>query len=103
MKFERTQTFVNEWARLTEVERALALEAVRSFVRACNDAERDGKPPRFPTKLRVKGVKGTPGVMEMTWNFRRPDGRATWQWIEIDGVRAVRWRRLGGHEIFKDA
>ncbi len=34
----------------------------------------------------------------MTWSRRDPDGRATWEWIVIDGNSAVRWRRVGTHE-----
>jgi hypothetical protein len=37
----------------------------------------------------------------MTWSMGEPDGRATWEWVEIDGQPAVRWRRVGTHEIFK--
>jgi hypothetical protein len=36
----------------------------------------------------------------MTWRFAEPDGRATFEWIEVDGELAVLWRRIGGHEIF---
>ncbi len=39
---------------------------------------------------------------EMTWSFAGPDGRATFEWITIDGEQAVRWRRVGGHEILND-
>jgi hypothetical protein len=42
----------------------------------------------------------SPVIWEMTWNFARPDGRATFEFIEIDGERAVRWRRIGGHDIY---
>jgi len=35
----------------------------------------------------------------MTWSFSGPDGRATFEWIEIDGEPAIFWRRVGGHEI----
>lgn len=28
-----------------------------------------------------------------------PDGRATFQYVEIAGEQAIRWRRIGGHEI----
>lgn len=38
----------------------------------------------------------------MTWSFSGPDGRATFEWIQIDGERAIRWRRGGGHNIFND-
>ena len=36
----------------------------------------------------------------MTWSFAGPDGRATFEWILIDGELAIRWRRIGGHEVF---
>jgi len=51
--------------------------------------------------LRVKDVEGAPGVCEVTFNFSGPDVRATFEWIRIDGALAVRWRRIGGHEVFK--
>jgi len=47
----------------------------------------------------VKDVEGAPGVWEMTWSFAGPDGRATFEWIEIEGETASRWRRIGGHAI----
>jgi hypothetical protein len=37
----------------------------------------------------------------MTWSFSGPDGRATFEWIRIEGQLAVRWRRIGGHAVFK--
>jgi len=49
----------------------------------------------------VKNVEDAPGVIEMTWSFGGPDGRATFEWIQVDGQLAVRWRRIGGHAIFK--
>jgi hypothetical protein len=44
-------------------------------------------------------MQGTPGVWEMTWSFAGPDGRATFEWVEVDGELAIQWRRIGGHEI----
>jgi hypothetical protein len=38
----------------------------------------------------------------MTWSFAGPDGRATFEFITIDGEPAIRWRRIGGHEIFAE-
>ena len=42
----------------------------------------------------------------MTRSFSGPDGRATWEWTTVtDGdeqAPAVRWRRIGGHTIFRD-
>jgi len=39
-------------------------------------------------------------VWEVTWSFSGPDGRATFQYVEIEGEKAIRWRRIGGHDIF---
>lgn len=61
-----------------------------------------GVPLRWPTKLRMKDVEGAKGIWEMTWSFSGPDGRATFEYVEIDGEPAIRWRRFGGHEIFRD-
>jgi hypothetical protein len=76
------------------------VSAVRTrFVPA---AERHAENPaaRWPKALRVKDVELAPGVWEMTWAW--PDGRATFQWIEIEGEPAILWRRVGGHAIFKE-
>ena len=63
---------------------------------------RGGGPlPAWPASLRVKSVQGHPGIWEMTWSFAGPDGRATFEFIEIDGEPAIRWRRIGDHRIFE--
>ena len=62
-------------------------------------ARREGS---WPKKLRVRRVEGVPGIWEMTWSFSRPDGHATFEWIDIGGEPAIRWRRVGGHEIFRE-
>jgi hypothetical protein len=59
-----------------------------------------GDDPWHPS-LRVKRVVGAPEVWEMSWSWKDPDGRATWEWVEIGGERGVRWRRVGPHAIFK--
>jgi hypothetical protein len=89
LKFELTPAFEGDWARLSPSERAKFREAVRA----------DPAAP-WPKSLRVKNVEGAPGVWEMTWSFSGPDGRATFEWIEIDGEPGIRWRRAGGHAIF---
>ncbi|MBA3876268.1 MAG: hypothetical protein C0498_04915 [Anaerolinea sp.] len=55
----------------------------------------------WPAALRVRAVENAPGILEMTWSFSGPDGRATFEWIRIEGQLAVRWRRIGGHAVFK--
>ncbi len=38
----------------------------------------------------------------MTWSFAGPDGRATFEFVEIEGEMGVRWRRVGNHSILKN-
>lgn len=100
MKFDWLNAFSADWARLTDQERALFQRVVRGqFHPACERLARDPSTP-WPRSLRVKRVQGMRGVWEMTWSFAGPDGRATFEWIEIEGALAIRWRRVGGHEIF---
>jgi len=76
-----------------------------SVIREINvayDRDPSAWPPKRPARLRVKPVHGAPGVWEMTWSFAGPDGRATFQFVSIGGKLAVRWRRIGGHEIVRD-
>jgi hypothetical protein len=39
-------------------------------------------------------------VWEVTWSFSGPDGRATFEYFEAGTTQGIRWRRIGGHEIF---
>lgn len=105
MRYERTDRAAADFRRLSDDEKALFRRAARAFNEACDDgAGRAGR--SWPGALRVKAVVGAPGVWEMTWSFSGPDGRATWEWvtIEVDDVAypAVRWRRIGGHEVFRN-
>jgi len=100
MKFELTPAFEGDWARLSGSERATFREVVTErFHPACERRRADPTSAR-PTSLRVKDVEGAPGIWEMTWSFAGPDGRATFEWIEIRGEPGIRWRRIGGHAIF---
>jgi hypothetical protein len=106
MRFEVTHSFAADYKKLSDRERRLFREAVRRFNQACDAARVRGERPRWPKALRVKSVEGAPGIWEMTWSFSGPDGRATWEWAtaEVEGevVPVVRWRRIGGHSIFKN-
>lgn len=100
MKFERTGAFDADWRRLSAQERELFRAKVRDFHEAA--VAQAGNPgTRWPGGLRVKSVEGAPGIWEMTWSFSGPDGRATFEWMTIDGASGIRWRRIGGHAIFK--
>ena len=102
MKFEVTVSFEGDWSRLSEHERRLFRDLLPSFNEACDRIAADPA-ARFPSSLRVKDVENAPGILEMTWSFSGPDGRATFEWATIDDSRGVLWRRIGGHAIFKKA
>ncbi|MDX6699236.1 MAG: hypothetical protein QOE65_2633 [Solirubrobacteraceae bacterium] len=101
MRFQTTPAFDGDVRRL---ERRGRFEAFRAVVRddfipaALRHVERPAEP--WPARLRVKAVRHAPGIWEMTWDW--PDGRATFEWVEIDGESGVLWRRVGTHAIFGD-
>ncbi|MGH8829089.1 MAG: hypothetical protein ACRDVZ_16115 [Jiangellaceae bacterium] len=70
------------------------------FVPAC-DAFGADPPTPWPASLRVKPVRSAAGVLEMTWSFVSPNGRATFEFLTVDGDLRVRWRRVGDHDVFK--
>lgn len=107
MRYVRTESFKADYKRLSDAERVLFKQAAVSFNDACDRFVVGGT--AFPATLRVKPMVGAAGVFEMTWSFSGPDGRATWEWGEVevrhdDGSttreRAVVWRRVGTHRIF---
>lgn len=101
MKFELTRSFIGDRARLSASERGLVTKVLPDFVAACDRLAADPA-AKWPGSLRVKPVENAPGIWEVTLNFSGPDIRATFEWIDVNGERAVRWRRLSGHSIFKD-
>jgi len=54
----------------------------------------------WPRSRRVKSVQGAPNVLEMTWSFASPDGRATFELVTVDDELRCRWRRIGDHSVF---
>jgi len=99
LKFERTPQFDADLKRLSANEyKEFRSVAKEGFSLACD--RRSANPSElWPTRLRVKSVQGTERILEMTWAW--PNGRATFEWVSVEGERRVRWRRIGGHEIFK--
>ena len=85
--------FLRDFKRLTAEQAAAWEKALDLFV----DCLRRGS---VDPSLRVKRVRGYPGVWEMTW---APDGRATFQYgDEIrPGDPHIIWRRIGTHGIFR--
>ncbi len=99
MRYETTPAFEADYRRLTKRERTMfARVVIEEFSPAC-DAFRATASTPFPDRLRVKPVASAPGIFEMTWSFAGPDGRATFEWIDLEGDPAIRWRRVGGHRI----
>lgn len=101
MKYGQTDRFKGDIRRLTDGEKKLFSEVVRQkFVPAAERNAASRGRATWPSGLRVKAVADAPGVWEMTWAW--PDGRATFEWSDFDGHPGILWRRVGGHEIFKE-
>lgn len=101
MKFVVTDSFAADYRRLSAGERELFRSILPAFVAACDRRAVDPS-AKWPTNLRIRAVEGAPGVWEMTWSFAGPDGRATFEWLQIEGTLGLRWRRIGGHLVFKN-
>lgn len=103
--YGRYRRFVNEYLRLAPWQRKLFLGARTEFKDALLRWEAQGCrqfPPPFPDALQVQDVNGHPGIWGLTWE--KKDGRCTWEFGDQvkPGMAHVVWRRIGGHEIFKD-
>lgn len=99
MKFETTPAFDADYRRLKAGHAAEFKKVVRDkFVPAVDAFAKDPAAP-WPASLRVKPVRSAPGVLEMTWSFASPDGRATFEFVTVDGELRVRWRRVGDHGV----
>ena len=78
MKFEITDSVKGDWSRLSEGERRLFRGVLPTFNASCDRIAVDPT-VRFPASLRVKDVENATGILEMTWSFSGPDGRATFR------------------------
>lgn len=101
MKFEVTPSFTSDVRRLKPEHLAEFRKVLREkFIPAC-DAYAANASIAWPASLRVKSVRSAPGVLEMTWSFSSPGGRATFEIVTVDGEPRIRWRRVGDHDVFK--
>lgn len=82
--------------RLTPEQQEAFRKAVDAFI---EDLRRS---VGFRKGLRVKRIRRSNGVWEMTW---APDGRATWQYGEEmrPGEPHIIWRRIGTHSVLDHA
>lgn len=92
-----TRAFHSDLGRLTRERRQRLWVAIYAFIDDILAMEA-GEINRFRPGLRVKRVRGMPGLFEMSW---APDGRATFMWGESvqPGKRHVIWVRCGDHGI----
>jgi hypothetical protein len=102
MKYETTPAFDADFQRLKPECRAEFREVLRTkFIPACAALVADPAAV-WPKSLRVKSVQGAPGILEVTWSFASPDGRATFELVTVDDELRCRWHRIGDHDVFKD-
>jgi hypothetical protein len=95
--FESLARFDREFRRMPRELQAAFLAMLPTFIAALR-----ASPPSFPPALRVKRVQGRQDVWEITF---APDGRATFAYGEevIAGTPHLIWRRVGTHDVLRDA
>jgi hypothetical protein len=98
VKYETTPAFDRDFKRLPGHHQKKFREVVPRF-RAAAERAASGDSNPWPEGLRVKPVQSASGIWEMTWSMNDPDGRATWESIHVSGEAAIRWRRVGNHEV----
>jgi hypothetical protein len=102
VRFQITPAFEADFRRLRPDYQRTFRDVVRSsFAPACDAFAADAR-RAWPKALRVKSMKGAPGVLEMTWSFTSPDGRATFEFVTVDGELYCRWRRVGDHSVYRN-
>jgi hypothetical protein len=101
VKYETTRRFDNDFEALLREHRRHFLDQMVGFNVACDNYVRDPGVFVWPKRLRVRQMTSVQGIWEMTWSFASPDGRATFEFIRVDGEPRVRWRRIGDHGIYK--
>lgn len=91
--YQARPRFLRDIGELTSEQTAAWERALERFV----EGLRAGS---FHPSLRIKRVKGYPGVWEMTW---APDGRATFEYGQQlrHGEPHIIWRRIGTHDLFR--
>lgn len=101
MKVETTPAFDEDVRRLRREHLQQFLDVLKTkFIPACDAYAVDPAAP-WPQSLRVRSVQGAPGILEMTWPFASPDGRATFELVAVEGDGRLRWRRVGDHDVFR--
>ena len=94
---DETAAFWRDFGLLTHADQVRFNAKRREFVLDLVAMEHDAT-RRFRPGLRVKAVRGAPGLFEMTW---APDGRALFSMGQpvVEGKRHIIWHRVGSHSI----
>ena len=104
MRYRSLDSFTSDYKKLKAEHKTAFRRVVRdNFAPACDawaaaQAERNALV--WPKSLRVDEMRGTAGIMEMTWSFASPDGRATFQLIREGDAWVCVWRRIGDHGVY---
>jgi hypothetical protein len=98
VKFQTTPAFDRDFKHLPKQHQKKFRALVPAFNTAAEQAAA-GEDKPWPKGMRVKPVKNARGVWELTWSMRDPDGRATWEWVQVGDQPAIRWRRVGSHGV----
>jgi mRNA-degrading endonuclease RelE of RelBE toxin-antitoxin system len=93
-QYDWHRRFMAEYERLSKEDQDAFQAAIKRFVAAL----REGR--AFDPGLGIRQMTGHPGIYEFHFSKR---GRATFHYkTEERGKEAdVMWRRIGGHEIYK--
>ncbi|MFP1153587.1 hypothetical protein ACK280_15955 [Mycobacterium sherrisii] len=103
MKFEAAPAFDAHYRKLKAEHRTAFRDAVKTKFVSARDAYTADPANPWPRSLRVKSMQAAPGVLEMTWSFASPDGRAIFELVTVDAELRCRWRRIGDHDVFKSS
>ncbi len=103
MKFRTNPSFVSDFAALPSGHQKMFRDRMKEFLDGCDKWAGSGAASdAWPGNLRVHRLINS-NLWSMTWHYRRPDGRAVFEFFEDSGETKVRWLRIGGHEIYDEA
>lgn len=90
--YERSPQFVTDYAALSPEQRRAFRVAVEKFVADLRRGQ------GFRPGLRVKGIRGSAGMFELTW---APDGRAVFSYGRSirTGEPHIVWHAVGTHDV----
>lgn len=101
MRFRKLPQFDRDFKALPRESQAMFKETIREvFNPACDDWVNDPNAFVWPTTLRFERVRSAKNVCAITWSFKRPDGRATFEFEQVDNIWYCVWRRIGDHSVY---